>query len=52
MIQLEQKFKFSNKELEKIKELCEALAPIEMAVEYLCTENANMVLAEKVVTFT
>ena len=52
MIQLEQEFKFSNEELEKIKELCEALAPIEMAVEYLCAENADLLLAEKVVLFT
>jgi len=35
MRQLEQECEFSNDELEKIKELCEALAPIEMAVEYL-----------------
>jgi len=52
MMQLEQEFEFSNDELEKIKELCEALASIEMVVEYLCTENADLLLAEKVVVFT
>ena len=52
MMQLEQEFEFSNDELERIKELCEALAPIEMVVEYLCTENAVLLLAKKVVMFT
>ena len=52
MIQLEQEFKFSNEELEKIKELCEAFAPIEMAVEYLCAENADLLLVEKGIMFT
>jgi len=52
MMQLEQEFEFPNDELEKTKELCEALAPIEMVAKYLCTENADLLLAEKVVMFT
>ena len=35
MVQLDQHFDISNEELVRIKELCDALAPIEMAVEYL-----------------
>ena len=52
MIGLEREFEFSSDELEKIKELCDALAPIEVAVEYLSKENADPLLAAKVVTFT
>ena len=52
MVELEQEFEFSNDELKKINELCEALAPMEMAVEYLCKDKANLLLAENVVMFT
>jgi len=52
MLQLDQEFEFSDAELDKIKELCEALAPIEMAVGHLCKEDADLMLAEKVILFT
>ena len=52
VVQLDRRFEFTNAELHKIKELCEALAPIEMAVEYLDKEDAGLLLAKKVVMFT
>ena len=52
MVQLEREFEFSDDELEKIKELCEALTPIEMTVKLLCKEDADLLLAEKVTEFT
>ena len=52
MVQLEQHFDISDEELVRIRELCDALAPIEMAVEYLCKEDADLLLAEKVTEFT
>ena len=52
MVQLDQHFDISDEELVRIKELCDALAPIEMAVEYLCREDADLLLAEKVTEFT
>ena len=52
MVELEQEFQFSDDELKKINELCEALAPIEMAVEYLCKDEDDLLLAENVVMFT
>jgi len=50
MVQLEQHFDISDEELVRIRELCDALAPIEMAVEYLC-KDADLLLAEKVTEF-
>ena len=52
MVQLEQEFEFSNDKLKKINKLCEAFAPMEMAVEYLCKDKADLLLAENVVMFT
>jgi len=52
MLQLDQEFEFSDAELDKIKEICEALAPIEMAIGHLCNEDADLLLAEKVILFT
>ena len=52
MVQLDGEFDFSYIELDKIKELCDALAPIELAVGYLCKNNADLFLAEKVIEFT
>ena len=52
MVQLEQEFEFSGDKSKKINELCEALAPMEMAVEYLCKDKADLLLAENVVMFT
>ena len=47
MVQLDQRFDISEEEVVRIPELCDALAPIEMAVEYLCREDADLLLAEK-----
>ena len=52
MAQLEQEFEFSDDELKKINELCEALAPMEMAVDYFCKHKADLLLAENVIMFT
>ena len=52
MVELEQEFEFSDDDLKKINELCEALASIEMAVEYLCKDKTDLLLAENVVMFT
>ena len=41
MVQLDREFDFSSIELDKIKELCDALALIKLAVEYLCKNNAD-----------
>lgn len=51
MIQLDVEFNVSDAELTKIKEICDALAPLEMAVQYLCEKNANIILAERVIAF-
>ena len=52
MVQLDPHFDISNEELVRIKELFDALAPIKMAVEYLCREDAYLLLAGKVTEFT
>ena len=52
MVQLEQLFDISDEELVRIKELRYAPAPIEMAVECRCKEDAGLLLAEKVTEFT
>ena len=52
MVQIDCEFEFSNAELHKIKELCEALSSIETAVERLRKDNADLPLAKKVVVFT
>ena len=52
MVELEQEFEFSDDVLKKINELCEALALMEMAVEYLCKDKADLLLAKNVVMFT
>ena len=51
MVQVNRKFDFSDAESHKIKEFCEALAPIEIAVDCLCIEDSDLLLAEKVVVF-
>ena len=44
-------FNISRKELDKIKEICDTLAPLEIAVQYLCKENTDLILSEKVIVF-
>ena len=51
-VQLEQHFDISDEELVRIKELYDALASIEMTIEYLCKEDADLLFAEKVTEFT
>ena len=51
MVQVDRKFDFLDAESHKIKEFCEALAPIEIAVDYLCKEDFYLLLAKKVVAF-
>ena len=51
MLQLHKDFNISREELDKIKEICDTLAPLEMAVQYLCKENTDLILSEKVIVF-
>ena len=51
MLQLDKDFNISREELDKIKEICDTLAPLEMAVQYLCKENKDFILSEKVTVF-
>ena len=51
MLQIDQQFDLYDQELATIKELC-ALAPLEIVVQYLCQEVADLVLAENVIAFT
>lgn len=52
MIQIECQFDLSDQELDKIKDLCDALAPLEIATQYLCQEDADLILADKILAFT
>ena len=51
MLQLDKDFNISREELDKIKEICDTLAPFEMAVQYLCKENTDLILSEEVIVF-
>ena len=42
---------FTENEINNIKELCDALRPIEYAVKMLCKESANLISAENAITF-
>ena len=48
MVELEQEFEFSDDELKKIN----AFSPMEMTVQYLCKDKADLLLTENVVMFT
>ena len=52
MLELDQEFNLDDEDLTKIKELCETLTPLEMAVNYHCHESTDLILAENVVAFT
>ena len=41
----------AGEELDKIKEICDTLATLEINVQYLCKENTNLVPSEKVIIF-
>ena len=45
---LDQEFNLDDEDLTKIKEICEALTPLEMAVNYFCHKSADIILAENV----
>ena len=47
MLQIDKDFNISHEELDKIKEICDTLAPLEMAVQYLCKENTGLILQKK-----
>ena len=52
MLQIDQQFDLNDEELATIEQLCDAFAPLEVAVQYLCQEDADLVIYEKVVSFT
>ena len=51
MLQLDKDFNISREELDKIKEICDTLAPLETAVQCLCKKDADLILSEKVIVF-
>ena len=44
MLQLEKEFPFSDQELESIKDLCDSLKPVEVAVKYICKVRVFLLL--------
>lgn len=52
LVQLDIQFELTEEDMMIIKELCDALAPIKVAVEALSSEDADILLAEKVIAFT
>ena len=52
LVSMDMEFPFSEEELQVIEDLCESLAPVEVAVKYLCKETADLVLADRVISFT
>ena len=51
MVQLDVPFDLFNKEVKEINEICEALAPFKVAVDALVSEDADMLLSEKIIAF-
>ena len=49
LVQLDIQFELTEDDMMIIKELCDALAPIKVAVEALSSEDADILLAEKVI---
>ena len=52
MILFPRAFNLTDDYLESIKELCAAIEPIEMAVQYLCKKSTDLFLAGKVIELT
>ena len=52
LIENNYEFDFSTEELEKVKEICDVLSPIEWAVMELSRENSDLLQAEKIIGFT
>ena len=46
------KFDFSEDEITTLKNICDALEPLEVAVKALCRRDATLLTAEKTITFT
>ena len=51
MVQLDVPFDLSDKEMKEINEMCEALALFKVAVNALASEDADMLLSEKIIAF-
>ena len=51
VVQLDANFDVSEKEIKEIKEMCEALTPFKAAVDALASEDADLLLSEKVIAF-
>ena len=49
MVQLDVPFDLSDNEMKEINEMCEALAPFKDAVDALASEDADMLLSEKII---
>ncbi len=52
LVQLDVPFDLTDRELSKVKELSDALAPFKVAVEALSSRDADLLLSEKVIAFT
>ena len=52
LINMNMVFPFNEEEMEMIRELCESLNHLEVAVNYLCKENMDMVKADQTISFT
>ena len=51
MVQLDVPFDLSDNEMKEINEMCEALALFKAAVDALASEDADMLLSEKIIAF-
>ncbi|XP_076801154.1 uncharacterized protein LOC143445738 [Clavelina lepadiformis] len=51
LVQLDVQFGLCDEELKRINEMCEALAPFKAAVDVLASENADLLLSEKIIAF-
>ena len=51
LVQLDVSFDLNDKEMKEINEMCEALVPFKAAVEALASEDADILLSEKIIAF-
>ena len=51
MVSMDMEFPFVEEELQALEDLCECLTPMEVAVKYLCKESADLLLAERVISY-
>ena len=52
LIDMNETFNFTDEDLEKVKDIIEALTPVKLAVEKLCRRDATLVKAERVLELT